>query len=193
RLFAGLDQFALMALPLFILAANIMDGGGLSKRILQFARDLVGHLAGGVAMTAQVASMFFGSLSGSAPATVVAVGKIMYPQMIKDGYSKSFSSGLLASAGAISLILPPSITLIIYGSVTGTSVSNLFIAGIGAGVVFGLSAVVYIYFYAKRHNVPRDKKATKKQLWDSTRKASWGLMIPIIILGGIYSGIFTPT
>lgn len=193
RLFAGLDQFALMALPLFILAANIMDGGGLSKRILQFARDLVGHLAGGVAMTTQVASMFFGSLSGSAPATVVAVGKIMYPQLIKDGYPKTFSTGLLASAGAISLILPPSITLIIYGSVTGVSVSDLFIAGIGAGIVFGLSAVVYIYIYAKRHNVPRSKKASRKQLLSSTRKASWALLIPIIILGGIYSGIFTPT
>lgn len=193
RLFAGLDQFALMALPLFILAANIMDGGGLSRRILDFARDLVGHLSGGVAMTTQVASMFFGSLSGSAPATVIAVGKIMYPQLMKDGYSKPFANGLLASAGAISLILPPSITLIIYGSVTGVSVSSLFIAGIGAGFIFGLSAVVYIYIYAKRHKVPRNKKASKKQLWSSTRKASWALLIPVIILGGIYSGIFTPT
>lgn len=193
RLFAGLDQFALMALPLFILAANIMDGGGLSRRILQFARDLVGHLSGGVAMTTQVANMFFGSLSGSAPATVIAVGKIMYPQLIKDGYSKSFSTGLLASAGAVSLILPPSITLIIYGSVTGASISDLFIAGIGAGIIFGLSAIVYIYFYAKRNNIPRSKKASRKQLLSSTRKASWALMIPVIILGGIYSGVFTPT
>lgn len=193
RLFAGLDQFALMALPLFILAANIMDGGGLSERILKFARALVGHLAGGVAMTTQVASMFFGALSGSGPATVIAIGKIMFPELTRGGYSKSFSSGLLASAGAVSLIIPPSITLIIYGSVTGVSVGNLFIAGIGAGLVFGLSSIIYIYIYARKNDIPRDKKATGQELWDATKKAGWALLIPIIILGGIYSGIFTPT
>lgn len=193
RLFAGLDQFALMALPLFILAANIMDGGGLSRRILRFARALVGHLSGGVAMTTQVSSMFFGALSGSGPATVIAIGKIMYPELLRGGYSKSFSGGLLASAGAVSLIIPPSITLIIYGSVTGVSVGSLFIAGIGAGLVMGLSSILYIYIYAKKHNIPRDKKASKKELWDTMRKAGWALLIPIIILGGIYSGMFTPT
>lgn len=193
RLFAGLDQFALMALPLFILAANIMDGGGLSRRILRFARALVGHLSGGVAMTTQVSSMFFGALSGSGPATVIAIGKIMYPELLRGGYSKSFSGGLLASAGAVSLIIPPSITLIIYGSVTGVSVGSLFIAGIGAGLIMGLSSILYIYIYAKKHNIPRDKKASKKELWDTMRKAGWALLIPIIILGGIYSGMFTPT
>lgn len=193
RLFAGLDQFALMALPLFILAANIMDGGGLSRRILRFARALVGHLSGGVAMTTQVSSMFFGALSGSGPATVIAIGKIMYPELLRGGYSKSFSGGLLASAGAVSLIIPPSITLIIYGSVTGVSVGSLFIAGIGAGLVMGLSSILYIYIYAKKHNIPRDKKASKKELWETMRKAGWALLIPIIILGGIYSGMFTPT
>lgn len=193
RLFAGLDQFALMALPLFILAANIMDGGGLSERILKFARSLVGHLAGGVAMTTQVASMFFGALSGSGPATVIAIGKIMTPELTRGGYSKSFSSGLLASAGAVSLIIPPSITLIIYGSVTGVSVGSLFIAGIGAGLLFGLSSIAYIYIYARKNNIPRDKKATKRELWISTRRAGWALLIPVIILGGIYSGVFTPT
>lgn len=193
RLFAGLDQFALMALPLFILAANIMDGGGLSERILRFARALVGHLSGGVAMTTQVSSMFFGALSGSGPATVIAIGKIMYPELVRGGYSKSFSGGLLASAGAVSLIIPPSITLIIYGSVTGVSVGSLFIAGIGAGIVFGLSSILYIYIYARKHNIPKDKKATKREVWETTRKAGWALLIPIIILGGIYSGMFTPT
>lgn len=193
RLFAGLDQFALMALPLFILAANIMDGGGLSERILKFARSLVGHLAGGVAMTTQVASMFFGALSGSGPATVIAIGKIMYPELTRGGYSKSFSSGLLASAGAVSLIIPPSITLIIYGSVTGVSVGSLFIAGIGAGLLFGISSIAYIFMYARKHKIPRDKKATKKELWVAGRRAGWALMIPVIILGGIYSGVFTPT
>lgn len=193
RLFGGIDQFALMALPLFILAAYIMDGGGLSDRILRFARALVGHVVGGVGMTTQVASMFFGALSGSGPSTVVAIGKIMYPEMLRSKYSKPFSAGLIASAGAVSLIIPPSITLIIFGSVTGVSVGSLFIAGIGAGFVLGLSSIVYIYFYARKHNLPRDKKASRKEFFESVKKAWWALLIPVIILGGIYSGIFTPT
>lgn len=193
RLFGGLDQFALMALPFFILAANIMEGGGLSDRILRWARALVGHLAGGVAMTTQVSSMFFGALSGSSPATVIAIGKIMYPELIRGGYSKSFSAGLLASAGSVSLIIPPSITLIIYGSVTGTSVGNLFLAGIGAGLIYGFSSILYIYIYAKKNSLVRDKKASKSELWQVTKKAVWALLIPVIILGGIYGGIFSPT
>ncbi|WP_240374538.1 TRAP transporter large permease [Bacillus piscicola] len=193
RFFGGLDQFALMALPFFIFAANIMDVGGLSDRILRWSRALVGHISGGVAMTAQVSSMFFGALSGSSPATVIAIGKIMYPEMLRKKYDPSFASGLLASAGSVSLIIPPSITLIIFGSVTGVSVGSLFIAGIGAGLIYGLSSIIYIYFYAKRNNLPRDKRATGKELWDSTRKAFWALLIPVIILGGIYAGIFTPT
>lgn len=193
RLFGGLDQFALMALPFFILAANIMEGGGLSDRILRWARALVGHLSGGVAMTTQVSSMFFGALSGSSPATVIAIGKIMYPELIRGGYSKSFSAGLLASSGSVSLIIPPSITLIIYGSVTGVSVGKLFLAGIGAGLIYGLSSILYIYIYAKKNKLPRDKKATKNELWQVTKKAAWALLIPVIILGGIYGGIFSPT
>ncbi|SDJ53026.1 TRAP transporter large permease [Salimicrobium halophilum] len=193
RLFGGLDQFALMALPFFILAANIMDVGGLSKRILRWSRAMVGHITGGVAMTTQVSSMFFGALSGSSPATVIAIGKIMYPELLRKKYDKSFASGLLASSGAVSLIIPPSITLIIFGSVTGVSVGSLFIAGIGAGIIYGFSSIAYIYFYAKKNNLPRDKRASLKEVFTATGKAFWALLIPVIILGGIYSGIFTPT
>lgn len=194
RMFAGLDQFALMALPFFILAANIMESGGLSKRILRWARSLVGHLAGGVAMTTQVSSMFFGALSGSSPATVIAIGKMMYPELLRQKYDKSYISGLLASAGSVSLIIPPSITLIVLGSVvTQVSVGDLFIAGIGAGLIYGLAAVIYIYLHAKKHNMPRDKRASLNEVTTSTFKAFWALMIPVIILGGIYGGIFTPT
>ncbi|RKQ29284.1 TRAP transporter large permease [Oceanobacillus halophilus] len=193
RLFGGIDQFALMALPFFIFAANIMEVGGLSKRILRWTRSLVGHLSGGVAITTQLASMFFGALSGSSPATVVAIGKLMSPEMIRGKYDKSFISGLLASAGSVSLVIPPSITLIIYGSVTGVSVGSLFIAGIGAGVILGLSSIIYIYFYARKNNLPRDTRATGKELWNATISASWALLIPVIILGGIYGGIFSPT
>lgn len=193
RLFGGIDQFALMALPFFILAANLMDTGGLSKRILEFARNLVGHLSGGVALTTQVASMFFGALSGSSPATVIAIGRIMFPELERGKYSSSFSGGLLASAGAVSLVIPPSITLIIYGSATGVSVGSLFIAGLGAGLFMGLSSVVYIYIYAKKNNIPKDKRASLKKLGTSFGKAWWALLIPVIIIGGIYSGIFSPT
>ncbi|MFZ4451529.1 TRAP transporter large permease [Salibacterium aidingense] len=194
RMFAGLDQFALMALPFFILAANIMEGGGLSDRLLRWARALVGHLAGGVAMTTQVSSMFFGALSGSSPATVIAIGKIMYPELVRRKYDPAFAAGLLASAGSVSLIIPPSITLIVLASViTTVSVGELFTAGIGAGLIFGIAAVVYIYWYSKKHDMPRDKKASAQELLDATLKAFWALLIPVIILGGIYAGVFTPT
>ncbi|KHF39464.1 TRAP transporter large permease [Halalkalibacter okhensis] len=193
RLFGGIDQFALMALPFFILAANIMEVGGLSKRILRWARALVGHVSGGIAMTTQVSSMFFGALSGSSPATVVAIGKIMYPEMLRGQYHKWFAAGLLASSGSVSLIIPPSITLIIFGSVTGVSVGQLFLAGIGAGIIYGISSIIYIYYYSKKNNLERDKKASKEELLNSTLKAGWALLIPVIILGGIYGGIFTPT
>ncbi|WP_019154786.1 TRAP transporter large permease [Robertmurraya massiliosenegalensis] len=193
RLFGGIDQFALMALPFFIFAANIMEVGGLSNRILRWAKAIVGHLTGGVAMTTQISSMFFGALSGSSPATVVAIGKIMYPEMLKGNYDRKFSAGLLASSGAVSLIIPPSITMIIFGSVTGVSVGSLFIAGIGAGIILGSTSLVYIYYYARKNNIPRNKKASGKELWDATKKALWALLIPVIIVGGIYGGVFTPT
>lgn len=193
RFFGGIDTFALMALPFFILAANLMDTGGLSKRILKTARALVGHITGGIAMTTQLASMFFGALSGSSPSTVVAIGKSMYPALKKAGYSKSYSSGLLASAGSVALIIPPSITFIIYASATGTSVGKLFMAGLTAGIVYGGASLVYIYFYSKKHKIKRDKRATFKELMISIRDSAWALMVPVIILGGIYFGIFTPT
>jgi C4-dicarboxylate transporter DctM subunit len=193
RFFGGMDTFALMALPFFILAANLMDTGGLSRRILKTARALVGHISGGMAMTTQLASMFFGALSGSAPSTVVAIGKVMYPELRNGGYDVSFSSGLLASAGSVALIIPPSITFIIYASVTGVSVGKLFMSGLGAGIVYGGVSLVYIYFHSKKRNIPREKKVSRQELSASLRESAWALMIPVIILGGIYTGVFTPT
>ena len=183
-----------MALPFFILAAYLMDTGGLSKRILATARALVGHVTGGMAMTTQLASMFFGALSGSSPSTVMAIGKVMYPELTRAGYPKSFSAGLLASSGSVALIIPPSITLIIFATVVpNVSVGRLFMAGLGAGIVYGVVSLLYIYYYSKKHKVPRDTKATKAVLWKSLRESAWALMIPVIILGGIYSGWFTAT
>ncbi len=193
RLVGGIDSFALMALPFFIFAANLMDTGGLSRRLLDWARAMVGHLCGGIAASTQLASMFFGALSGSSPATIVAIGKVMYPEMIERKYPKHFIAGLLASSGSVALIIPPSVTIIIFCVTTGVSVGKSFMAGIMAGVIFGISSLIYIYFYARKHNLPRDKKASRKELWTATKKASAALMVPVIILGGIYSGFFTAT
>lgn len=193
RLVGGIDSFSLMALPFFILAANLMDTGGLSKRLLNWCRALVGHVCGGIAMATQLASMFFGALSGSSPATIIAIGKLMYPEMVERKYPKRFISGLLASSGSVALIIPPSITIIIFCTTTGASVGKCFIAGLTAGVIFGVSSLLYIYFYAKKLDLPRDKKASAQQLWKATKEAFAALMVPVIILGGIYSGLCTPT
>lgn len=193
RFFGGIDKFALMSLPFFILSANLMDKGGLSSRILKLSRALVGHISGGVGLTTQVACMFFGALSGSAPATVMAIGKTMYPELINSGYKPSFASGLLAQAGAIALIIPPSITMIIFGATTGVSAGKLFMAGAGAGMVYGAIILLYIYFHSRKVNIHTDKKASLGELGSAFKDSIGALMVPVIILGGIYGGIFTPT
>lgn len=193
RFLGGVDKFALMAMPFFIFAADIMDAGGLSKRILNWSKVLVGHIAGGLAMTTQVACMFFGALCGSSPATVAAIGTSMYPELIKNGYSKSFAAGLITSSGSVALLIPPSLTMIIYASVVGASVGELFIAGIGAGLMYGIAYIVYIYYYAKKHKLPKIERTPLSEIWKETKKSSWSLLVPVIILGGIYYGVFTPT
>ncbi|WP_400243806.1 TRAP transporter large permease [Niallia sp. JL1B1071] len=193
RAFGGIDKFVLMSLPFYILAANAMDVGGLSDRILKWARSLVGHFHGGLAMTAQTAAMFFGALSGSSPATVAAIGRIMYPEMLKQKYPKQFASGLILQSGSISLVIPPSITLILFASATNTSVGALFMGGLSAGIVFGIVLLVYIYLHSRRNNFPKDESFKFSELWKSTKDASWSLGIPLIIILGISLGFFTPT
>lgn len=193
KFFGGIDKFALMSLPFFILSANLMDKGGLSSRILKLSRALVGHISGGVGLTTQVACTFFGALSGSAPATVVAIGKTMYPALVESGYSPSYASGLLAQAGAIALIIPPSITMIIFGATTGVSAGKLFMAGAGVGIVYGTIILLYIYLHSKKVGVKTDKKASFSELMKALWESMGALMVPVIILGGIYGGIFTPT
>ena len=193
RAFAGLDRFALIAMPLFILAANIMQTGGIADRILRWTRVLVGSLRGGTALTTQAATMFFGALSGSSPATVVAIGTIMYPELLAKKYSRAFSIGLITASGSVALIIPPSITLIVYGAATGTSVGALFLGGITAGALYGLVFIGYCLLYAYRNDVPRGEKSTLRDILIATKDASWALGVPIIILGGIYAGVFTPT
>lgn len=194
RMFAGINKFSLMSIPLFVLAANLMSEGGISKRIINLANAFVGHIPGGLGMTAILASMFFGAISGSSPATVVAIGALLYPAMIEKGYSKEFSAGLITAAGSLGIIIPPSVNMIVYGTVTGASVGALFMSGFGAGIVYGLSFVVYTFFYAKRHpEIQRETRKTWGERLVAIKESIWGMGVPIIILGGIYGGIFTPT
>lgn len=193
RMFSGIDKFSLMAVPFFILAANVMKGGGISKRILNLASTLVGHLTGGLAMAVVISCMFFGAVSGSSPATVVAIGGLMLPELLKGGYSEKFSLGLITSSPAVAVIIPPSIGMIVYGTVTGVSVGDLFIGGVGPGIVWGVVFMVYCYYIAKKHKVPVQKKASLKEVMVAFKEATWALGVPFIIIGGIYGGIFTPT
>ncbi|WNS73693.1 TRAP transporter large permease [Bacillus sp. DTU_2020_1000418_1_SI_GHA_SEK_038] len=193
RMYAGIDKFSLMAIPFFILAANVMQSGGLSSRILRLANALVGHLRGGLAISVVIASMFFGAVSGSSPATVVAIGGLMLPALMKAGYHEKFSTGLITSTSAVAVIIPPSIGLIVYGAVTGTSVGDLFIAGIFPGIVFGLIFIGYSYYYARKNQIPVNAAASKNELFSAFKNAIWALGIPIVIVVGIYGGIFTPT
>lgn len=193
RMLGGVDKFALMSIPFFILGANVMKSGGIARRILNFAYTLVGGIRGGLALTTELACMFFGAVSGSSPATVVAIGSLMYPALREKQYNDDFSIGLITSSGSVALLIPPSISAIVYGAVTGVSVGSLFMAGFGAGIIYGLAFLIYSYYYAVKNNVPAGERSSLKEIWKATKDASWALGIPIIIMGGIYFGIFTPT
>jgi C4-dicarboxylate transporter DctM subunit len=194
RIFGGMDKFALMSLPFYVMAADIMTIGGMSRRIVDFVNVLMGNFRGSLAIVTQGACMFFGALSGSSPATVVAIGSMMYPRMTEDeGYSKNFSTGLITSSGAVALLIPPSITFIVYGATTGVSVAALFAGGLGAGLVFGGSIMLYSYYYAINNNIVVKEKPSTKELIKAAKDASWARGVPIIIVGGISAGVFTPT
>lgn len=192
-MFASLNSFPLMAAPFFILAGKLMEHGGISQKIVDFANALVGHLRGGLAYVAIVASMFFAAISGSSIATTVAIGAIMIPAMVKMGYDRNFSSALHAASGTIGGFIPPSVPMVLYGVAGGVSVGSLFLAGFLPGVLVGLSFMVVAYFHSRKHNYPTLERKSWREVWLALKNAFWALMLPVIILGGIYSGIFTPT
>jgi len=193
RMFGGLDKFGLMAIPFFIFAANIMNNGGMARRILNLANKLVGGFKSGLALTTIISCMFFGAMSGSAPATVVAIGSIIFPALIKANYGESFSAGLVTSSSSVALLIPPSVTMIVYGAATGVSVGALFMAGIGAGIIYGVCFIIYSILFTHKKKVIVQEKATLKQILFAIKDAFWALGVPVIIIGGIYGGVFTPT
>lgn len=193
-LVTGTDSFPIMAIPLFILAGELMGEGGVSKRILNVCNVFFGRITGGLAIVTVVVCMFFAAVSGSGPATVAAVGAMVVPTMLQKGYGKSFTLALIACAGSIGVIIPPSIPMVIYGVSTGTSISTMFLAGFLPGFLIGFALILYSYVYCKKMGWKGDGEAFswKKAghaIWD----AKWALINPVIILGGIYGGFFTPT
>ena len=193
RMFTGTDSFTLLAIPLFMIAGRLMEWGGISKRLIKLSMNVVGGLYGGLANVSILACMFFAAISGSAPATVVAIGSIMVPAMIKEGYGKAFSVAILAAAGIIGVIIPPSILFVSYGVSVGVSIGKLFAAGIVPGILMGLSLMTYSYIFSRVKGWKGTVKPTLRGFLSSLKDSIWGLMMPIIILGGIYGGIFTPT
>ena len=193
KLYNGLDHFALMAIPFFILASNIMSSGGVSKRLIDVCNAFVGHYRGGLAVASIISCMFFAAISGSSPSTVVAIGTIMIPAMIASGYGDKYSVGLLGSAGSLGILIPPSIPMIVYGVATEQSVGKLFMAGVGPGLFMGslfiITAVIYARIKGFKGGTVVPWKDRLVLLW----KALPGLFMPFLILGGIYGGIFTPT
>lgn len=190
---ASTSKFVLLAIPFFILAGNIMEKAGISKKLIDLAEACVGHIKGGLAIVCVVVACFFAAISGSGPATVAALGVIIVPAMIKSGYKPAFSAALMAAAGAIGVIIPPSITFVVFGSIADASIGDLFIAGLIPGLLMGAALIVVALIVGRKSDLKTLPKANRKERWIAFKEAFWGLIMPIIILGGIYGGIFTPT
>ena len=193
RLFTGLESFSIMAVPFFVLSGQFLIDGKIASRIVRFASNLVGWMPGGVAMAAVLACAFFATISGSSPATVMAIGSVMLPAMIKAGYPKRFSLGVITSSGSLGILIPPSIVMIIYAVATSESAGKLFIAGIVPGILLAVIMMGLVFVQAKRKNFPTMPKPTAKEFWESFRDAWGGIFMVVLVIGGIYGGIFTPT
>ena len=193
KLLESSEHYTLLAIPFFILGGSFMTTGGVARRMIRFANACIGHLRGGLAMASVLACMLFAAVSGSSPATVVAVGAIVIAGMVKAGYPKEFAAGVICNAGTLGILIPPSIVLVVYGAATETSVGKLFMAGVIPGLVLGLMLIVAIYVRARILDIPRQPRAPIGEVLRAGRDSLWGLLLIVIILGGIYGGIFTPT
>lgn len=190
---AAITKSVLMAIPFFILGGNIMEKSGISSRLIKLAQTCVGHFKGGVAMVCVLVACFFAAISGSGPATVAALGLILIPAMIEVGYKPSFAAALMATAGAIGVIIPPSITFVVYGSISDVSIGDLFISGVLPGLLMGAALIIVTLWLGRKTNLKLLPRSSWKERWVAFKEAFWGLLMPVIILGGIYGGIFTPT
>ncbi|MZI92840.1 TRAP transporter large permease subunit [Vibrio sp. CAIM 722] len=186
-------HYTLLAIPFFILASSFMSTGGVAKRIIRFAIAMVGWFPGGLAMASVVACMMFAALSGSSPATVVAIGSIVIAGMVKNGYTKEFAAGVICNAGTLGILIPPSIVMVVYSAATDVSVGRMFLGGVIPGLLAGLMLMVAIYITARVKNLPKQPFVGWGEAFQAAKDASWGLLLVVIILGGIYGGIFTPT
>jgi len=193
KLFTGIEKFEIMAIPFFILAGNFLTHGGVARRMIAFATSMVGHWYGGLGLAAVVACSLFAAVSGSSPATVVAIGSILIPAMLKAGFPKRFGVGVIASSGGLGILIPPSIVMVMYAVATNASIGALFIAGIIPGFVLGSFLAFTTYIRARKGNFPRQPKASWGERLRAFRESMWGLFLIIVVIGGIYSGLFTPT
>lgn len=193
KLFTGIDNFEIMAIPLFILAGNFLTHGGVARRMINFATSMVGHFHGGLALAGVFACALFAAVSGSSPATVVAIGSIILPAMVKQGYPKRFGAGVVTTSGALGILIPPSIVMVMYSVTTNTSVGQLFMAGVVPGLLLAFMLGLTTWFLAKKHDYPRMPRATWAERWTAFRRSAWGLFLIVIVMGGIYTGVFTPT
>lgn len=193
RLFSGVNSFSLMAIPFFMLSGELMLKGGISRRLVDFAHSLIGHLTGGLGMVDILTSVIFAGISGSAAADTAAVGSIMIEPMKDRGYPGGLAAVIQATAGSLGPIIPPSLTMIIYCSLTNLSIGECFMAGVLPGLVIGIGCLAITYFYAKKLGIKGERRATWGEIWQATKKAALALVMPIIIIGGIVGGIFTAT
>ncbi len=193
KLFTGIEKFEIMAIPFFILAGNFLTHGGVARRMITFATSLVGHWHGGLALSGVVACALFAAVSGSSPATVVAIGSILLPAMLKQGYPMRFGAGVVTTSGALGILVPPSIVMVMYSVSTNTSVGKLFMAGVVPGLMLAFLLGVTTWLLAKKKNYPRLPRASFATRWKALRDSGWGLLLIVVVIGGIYSGAFTPT
>ena len=189
----GSEKYALLAIFFFLLAGSIMQHGGIAKRLIAFCKAATGFIRGGMSIVTIVACMFFAALSGSSVATTASMGTILYPELVKDGYNKGYAAALPVVGGTLGIVIPPSIVFVVYGTTTNTSVSKLLMSGVLPGVLAGVAMCIYAYFYAVRHGMKKTSDFSLRRLAAATKDAIWALLMPLIVLGGIYAGIFTAT
>jgi C4-dicarboxylate transporter DctM subunit len=193
KLFTGIEKFEIMAIPFFILAGNFLTHGGVARRMINFATSMVGHWHGGLGLAGVLACALFAAVSGSSPATVVAIGSILLPAMTKAGFPKQFGAGIITTSGALGILIPPSIVMVMYSVSTNTSVGALFMAGVIPGLLLAFLLGLTAWWRARKFGYPQMKKATLAERWKAFRESVWGLLLIVIVMGGIYTGLFTPT